>query len=157
MKQPNELLMTQEGEAIKVELKTGLMRRPFPLFWGLLAIGLMLIFAGVTYYNIQRLNDENLYETNHRAWELSVKAHEDCVTSIQVRETYRDIFGGIEVMFRRTGELPASLFPTSTNAQRYRDEMEKNINEYITQPVSEGLPVRTLADCPVVEPEPERP
>lgn len=157
MKQPDELLMKQDGENLKVEIQTSLMRRPFPLIWGLASLALFGAFALITQWRFNQLNEDRIYETDLRAWELSIDAHNDCVESIEIRNTYREIFGGIEVMFERTGALPNTLFPESLSAQRYRDEMIKNVKEFITDPVEHGLPPRSMADCPVIQPKPERP
>jgi hypothetical protein len=163
--------MTSEDESLKqneTSLIAGpknLMRRPFPLVWGLVALALFAAFAVVTQVQFNRINGEKFqeasqaaYENALQAYEVAVEAREDCIQSIQIRETYKDIFGGIEHMFKTTADLPVKLIPDSEIAAIYKETLTADIDRYITDPVAEGLPTILVADCPLVPADkPERP
>jgi len=141
-----------------------LMKRPFPLIWGVVALGLFACFAVVTQLQFNRLNDAKIeaarmdtYNSDVRAYEVGVKSNNDCIASITTRETYRSIFSGIELMFEKIGELPASLFPGSDKAAFYQQTMEADIQSLIHDPVDQGLPPKKASDCPPVPAVPERP
>lgn len=156
---------TKNEEVIHLVVPKNLMRRPFPLIWGLVAMALFLGFAAVTIYQFNRINADKIqdaqmktYESDVRAYETAVKAHDDCLMTIDVRETYRKIFAGIEVMFQSTADYPAAQFPNSEFAQQYQNDLTNDINKYITQPVANGLPPKKVADCPKIpEKEPVKP
>lgn len=160
-----EPLSKKSEKTVVVEMPISRLRRPFPLIWGLGALALFVLFAFVTQLQFNRINNEKLddqedkqYETDLRVYETAVKAHEDCLTSIEIRETYRKIFGGIEVMFQSTADYPVSQYPDNDFAQQYHTDLTQDIEKYITQPVAEGLPPKKAADCPPIpESEPERP
>lgn len=154
----------KEEEMMTLIIPRKLMKRPFPLIWGIVALGLFACFAVVTQLQFNRINDAKIaaarldtYDSNYRAYETSIKTNSDCIASIGIRETYRNIFSGFELMFKKVGELPSSLFPDSEKASFYQQAMEADIQALITEPVATGLPPKKLSDCPQVIPEPERP
>jgi len=141
------------------------LKRPFPLIWGIAALCLFLCFAVVTQIQFNRINAEKFkqaeitaYENAEKAYDVAVTAHNSCIRSIQVRETYKAIFGGIENMFKTTADLPASLIPDSEVARAYQETLTADIDRYITNPVLEGLPPIAVGDCPLLPTDkPERP
>lgn len=155
--QQEPLSKKSEKPTVIVEMPISRLRRPFPLIWGLGALALFVLFAFVTQLQFNRLNNEKLeaqaekqYDTDVRAYETAVKAHDDCLTTIDVRETYRTIFAGIEIMFRNTADYPLSQFPDSEFAQKYHEDLTNDVDKYITQPVEAGLPTKKVADCPKI-------
>lgn len=156
---------SKKNETVIVEIPKNRLRQPFPLVWGLAALALFLVFAIVTLVQFNRINNDKLadqamksYETDIRAYETAVKANIDCLTTIEVRETYRTIFAGIEGMFQQTADLPAKLFPDGEIAKAYQESLSQDIDRYITRPVETGLPPKKAADCPQIpEEKPERP
>jgi len=98
------------------------------------------------------------YNSDVRAYDTAVKANSDCLLTIGVRETYRNIFAGIELMFKKAADLPVILFPETPEAIFYQESMSNDIELLIHQPVEDGLPPREPSDCPQVPAnEPERP
>jgi len=154
-----------DDEMISVLIPKKRIKRPFPLAWGLASLVLFLAFAVVTQLQFKRVYDDKLYSVEmdsyyieHDAWKVATKAHEDCKTAIETRETYRSIFDGIESLFKQTADLPVSIFPVSEEAILYQSSLREDIAELISTPVEEGLPPRQLSDCPPpAGPEPERP
>jgi hypothetical protein len=141
------------------------MRRPIPLFWGLLAFTLFVGFVVVTKIQFDRIADDKIFEARMESYENSLKvyeaatqAHDTCVATIEVRETYRNLFNGIEEMFEKTANLPVDLLPESQVAVSYQQAMLNDIVMLITIPVEEGLPPRRVEDCPQLPTDiPERP
>jgi len=141
------------------------LKRPFPLIWGIAALCLFLCFAVVTQMQFNRINAEKFeeakmaaYENAEKAYAVAVTAHESCIRSIQIRETYKSIFGGIENMFKTTADLPVALLPDSEVAKIYQETLTRDIDRYITNPVLEGLPPIEVGDCPLAPTDkPERP
>lgn len=134
---------------------TRILRRPFPMLWGLLSLLLLTAFAVVTQIQFNRLNSEKIYnarvETYNEAvkvYDGALKANQDCITSIETRETYRTIFAGISSLFRKVGDLPVELFPQSEPAKQYQQALADGVNEFITMPVEENLKPKKLSDCP---------
>lgn len=155
-----EPLSKKSEKTVVVEMPISRLRRPFPLIWGLGALALFVLFAFVTQLQFNRLNNEKLdeaeekqYDSDVRAYETAVKAHDDCIMTIDVRETYREIFRGIEIMFQNTADYPVSQFPNSEFAQQYHKDLTNDIQKYITQPVADGLPPKKAADCPSIPSE----
>ena len=163
MTSPDESEMKQEIVTLKKQMNRLL--RPFPLVWGIAALALFLCFAVVTQLQFNRINEEKFeqaelaaYENAEKAYDAAVAAHESCIRSIQIRETYKAIFGGIEHMFQTTADLPMLLFPDSENARAYQETLTEDIDRFITNPVLEGLPPIQVGDCPLLPTDkPERP
>jgi len=163
--EPDESGTKQNEETITMIVPKNLMKRPFPLVWGLVAMFLFVAFAAVTIYQFNQINEDKIHEAQMdsysnavKVYESAVKAHDDCISTIKVRDTYRSIFGGIEDMFTKTADLPVELFPDSQGALLYQQSMYDDIQDNITRPVEENLPPKQEADCPKLpEEEPERP
>ena len=107
-------------EMIQVMIPKNRLKRPFPLAWGLASLFLLVAFAAVTQLQFNRISDDKIYaveidsfEVEHDAWLVATRAYEDCKESIETRATYRQIFSGVEDLFKQTADLPASLFPAS--------------------------------------------
>lgn len=162
---PLDRRSTKPEEMIQVWVPKKRMRRPFPLMWGLAALGLFALFAVITQLQFSRLSQDAIHEarldtfdSDLRAYEVAQKAHDDCIASIQTREVYRGIFGGIASMFQRNADLPVELFPESERAKEYQAALTTGIQEYIVIPVELGLPPRLESDCPKVPTEePQKP
>lgn len=128
-------------------------------------MGLFCLFAVVTQIQFNQLADDKIFEarldtyaTDLRAYDSAVQAHETCVNSINVRETYRGIFDGISDMFQRTADLPIELFPESAGAAAYQAALTAEIEENITNPVEQNLQPIQEKDCPPLPTQvPERP
>ena len=163
MTSPDESEMKQEINVLQKQMSRLL--RPFPLVWGIAALALFLCFAVVTQLQFNRINEQKFeeakiaaYENAQKAYDVAIAAHDSCVRSIQIRETYKSIFGGIEHMFQTTADLPVSLFPDSENAKAYQKTLTSDIESYITEPVLQGLPPIEVEDCPLLPTDkPERP
>lgn len=145
----------REEEMITVEIPRSKLRRPFPLIWGIAALALFVAFAVVTQFQFNRINADKIYEarldtyeSDMRAYQVALLAQETCLDTIEVRETYRSIFSGIENMFQTTADLPTQLLPESEVAVEYRETLTADIERYITKPVEEGLPPKKVEDCP---------
>lgn len=152
-----------EKEMIQVWVTKKRMSRPFPLRWGLAALALFATFAVVTQIQFSRVADEKIYQarldtfrSDERAYDVALKAHSDCIASIDIRETYRTIFGGVSALFQKTADLPAQLFPGSPATLAYQEELTRDIITLITEPVKEGLPPKEASECPKVPPEPPK-
>lgn len=156
---------TNQEETIQMIVPRNLMRRPFPLGWGLIALALFVCFALVTQLQFNRISNEKIrqarldtYYSDVRAYDAAVVAHQDCLASIESQQEYRNIFAGVQEMFKQTAALPVAIFPDSPEAIAYQEKLTAAINEFITGPVSEELPAKTKEECPEVPAqEPERP
>lgn len=152
-------------EVIQVWVPMKKMKRPFPLIWGILSLGLFFGFAVATQMQFNRISDHKIYEarldtyrSDERAYDTAVKAHYDCIASIETRETYRGIFTGIGTLFQEYAALPGQLFPLSLEAQEYQEQLNTQIEQRITNPLAENLPPKKPEDCPPLPTEkPERP
>jgi len=141
------------------------MRRPIPLFWGIVAFFLFIGFAVVTQLQFNRIANDKVYQARIESYENSldlydtaVEAYNTCVTAIETRDTYRSLFAGVESMFTRTANLPVALFPDSEYANAYREAMLNDIHNTVTATIQDNLPPRRLEDCPELPLEkPERP
>lgn len=145
----------KDEEMVTVEVPKSKLRRPFPLIWGIAALGLFVAFAVVTQLQFNRIHADQIYEarldtyeSDLRAYQVAETAQETCLDSIQVRDTYRNIFSGIENMFQTTADLPNKLFPDSEIALEYKNTLTADIERYIVDPVAEGLPPKKAEDCP---------
>lgn len=153
------------NEVIQVWVPMKRMKRPFPLLWGVLTLALFGAFAVVTQLQFNRISDHKIYEarldtyhSDEKAYDTAVKAHYDCITSIETRETYRGIFTGIGTLFQDYAALPGQLFPLSTEAQEYQRQLQEAIDNRITNPLAENLPPKLPEECPPLPAEkPVRP
>lgn len=142
-----------------------ILRRPFPLVWGLLSFVLLVAFAVITQVQFNSANAEDIYQSNLRTYEAELKVYEnavrenrDCKNAVATRDTYRRIFDGIGDLFQIQANLPVSLFPESIAALEYQQTITQGIIDLIEDPVEAGLPPRDVADCPKVPTsEPVRP
>lgn len=156
--------MNERDTRTKMQLRD-LTHRPVPLFWGIVAFLLFVGFAVVAQLQFKRLYDDKVhaaqmdsYENALKVYENDVASYNDCVTSIEVRDTYRTLFAGVEDMFERTANLPVTLFPESEEALSYQKEMLRDLTRMITTPIADSLPAKTLVDCPPMPKDPpERP
>lgn len=153
-------------EMIWVEVPKSRLRRPFPLWWALAALGLFALFALVTQLQFNRINNDNRAEdrqnaedlifearldtfaADQRAHDVAVRSYGDCKTSIETRTTYRTLFGNVAILAQYIADKPVELLPDSPEAQQYRAEVSAVIQELISKPVEESLKAKTLADCP---------
>jgi len=142
-------------DMVWVEVPRNRLRRPFPLFWGLLVLGLFAGFAVVTMLQFNRISDDKYYDARVKQWEsdidaheLSVEAYATCVASIDTRQTYRDLFGGVAALLQELANAPAELLPGSEAALIYQERITQRIRELIVEPVDAKLQPRSLADCP---------
>lgn len=155
----------KQPEMIQVWIPKKRMRRPFPLLWALLALGLFGVFAVVTQVQFNRISNQKLdaarltsFRSEERAYDVSVKANSDCLLAIETRETYRAIFNGVSLLFSQVAALPALLVPDNPGATEYQAQLLSDIDKLITTPVSERLPPRKVEDCPQIQVEaPESP
>ena len=90
------------------------------------------------------------YRSDLAAYNVAVKANEDCLASISLRASYKEIFGGIGDLFTQSAVLPSELFPESNEALLYRDELLLNINELIHTPIEENLEPSVASECPQI-------
>lgn len=155
--QREKLLKKSDEEMIQVWVPKKRMKRPFPLLWGLASLGLLFAFAIVTQFQFSQQADDDIfavemdaYDNELIAYNVAVKAYEDCLTSIEVRETYREIFDGVETAFNATADLPPNLLPDSEVARQYQEYLRFVVQEEINKPVAEGLQPKQEADCPQV-------
>lgn len=164
LKKPRNSTRT-ETETVLVEVPRNLLRRPFPIGWGLATFLLFLGFAVVTQLQFNSIAQDEIqearldtYESDKRAYDAAVKALEDCKTAIERSDVVRTIFLGIEDMFERTADLPVELFPEGEAALLYQHELRDQIQASLSNPIENGLPPRTVDGCPKVpESPPERP
>lgn len=165
LEEPSKNSKNNEEETIVMVVPKKLMRRPFPLVWGLASLALFVVFAFITIYQFNQISNDKLhdaqlkqYETELQAYNTAVKANQDCLGTIAVRETYRGIFGGIEKMFQSTADLPVQLFPDGEIAKQYQQTLRADVEKYISEPVADGLPPKKAADCPQIpDSVPEKP
>ena len=146
---------TKPKEMIQILVPKSRIRRPFPIMWGLASLALFALFAVVTQLQFSRVNSEKIYQarletyySDIRAYDTAMNAHNTCVDSIDVRETYREIFTGVSELFQKGADLPVQLFPDSHEALEYQSSMSSSIIELISTPVAEGLPPKLIEDCP---------
>lgn len=144
-------------EMIQILVPKRRLSRPFPLYWGIAALALFATFAVVTQLQFSRISNEKIfqarvdtYQSDLRAYDFASQANENCVTSIETRETYREIFGGVSRLFDTTAGLPVFLFPQSEEAKIYQEALKVEVARLITNPVEEKLPPKVIEDCPVV-------
>lgn len=146
-------------EMIQVLVPANRLRRPFPLRWGLAAMGLFTFFAIVTQLQFSKISNEKIYEarietyeSDLRAYEAAVEANEDCINTIQVREVYRRIFDGTSDLFKKVADLTVELglSPGNERLIQYQNELRASIDELITGPVEEGLPRKHPLTCPAI-------
>lgn len=164
MRQEKPLRTNERDLSVMLE-QTSPMRRPIPLFWGIAAFFLFVGFAVVTQVQFKRIYNDKIeeariesYDNAVKAYDAAVQAYETCATAIETRETYRQIFDGIELMFERTAYLPVDILPDSEEAVAYKEQMLSDITNLITYPIEEKLPLRRIEDCPKLPTEaPERP
>ena len=147
--------LTKPEEMIQIQVPKSRIRRPFPLMWGLVSLALFGVFAAVTLLEFSRINSEKIYQarldayySDLRVYDTAVDAHNTCIDSIAVRETYRNLFAGVSSLFQKSADLPVQLFPDSKEALAYQSSMSVSIIELISTPVAEGLPSKEPGDCP---------
>lgn len=144
-------------EMVHVWIPKRRLSRPFPLRWGLLALGLFAVFAIVTQLQFNRLSNQKIhdarmdtYHSDITAYDVAVKANSDCLASIQLRDTYRSIFTGISDLFVQTAGLPSDLFPDSSEAVVYELEMLNSVEILVRHPVEKNLTGKSPSDCPQI-------
>jgi len=144
-------------EIVHVWIPKRRLSRPFPLRWGLLALALFGVFAAVTQLQFSRISDEKIHEarmdtyrSDVAAYNVAVKANEDCLTSIELRETYKSLFTGISDLFTQTAELPVILLPNNVEAITYESEILNNVETLIREPINETLNGKPPSECPQI-------
>lgn len=90
------------------------------------------------------------YQSDLTAYDVAVKAHDDCVLEIQVRESYREIFYGVDAMFQNVASIPDSAFATPEDAAEYERLIREGSEALIAQQVADLLPPRVERDCPQI-------
>lgn len=150
-------LSKRPKEMVQITVPKSRLRRPFPLLWGLMALGLFMAFATITLIQLDNLNSDEIYQarmdtynSDQQAYDTAIKAHLDCVNAVKAREVYRGMFEGISSMFEKSANLPVELFPMSAEAKVYQQTLLQSIQEFITEPLDDELKPRDLGECPKV-------
>lgn len=144
-------------EMIQIMVPKSRLRRPFPLLWGLMSLGLFVAFAVITLMQFSQINADKIYQarmdtyqSDEQAYNLAIRAYLDCESGVKARETYRGIFDGISTMFETSANLPVELFPMSEEAKIYQETLLASVDTLIQVPLAESLAPRDVKDCPQI-------
>ena len=139
------------------------LNQPFPLKWGIAAIALFSVFAGLTQLQFNHTNQDALYRarvddylSDVQNYNAIVKSHETCIRTIQHSVVDQKIFDGIASILQESADLPATLFPKEPRAIDYQKELTKSIKTLIRDQIAKELPPRSESDCPVIPPDPPK-
>lgn len=174
---PNKQETTEpqpQTRSTKGRTPTGI-RRPIPLYWGLVALALFAAFAIITQVEFNRGNSkvnaqtrafavteintakDNQYRAELRTYDLEVAANTNCVSAVATRFTYRTIFNGVETLFNSSGDFLVDLFNNAPQAIAYQQFLSTNVKELLTDVVDSNLPIKDAKDCPPVPSKPINP
>lgn len=139
-----------ENETITV------MRRPIPLIWGLVALGLFVCFAAVTQLQFNRINEGDIREAKNIAYanalEIyndSVANHEACMALLSRRAAYKDLFTGVQTILTTIADQQAA---------REHDAIDQAIADNLVMQMAQVFPENPEATCPPLPTtKPERP